>query len=176
MLPHAPCWWRWVSTPMSWPLGADSPFVRGPTFGRPTEPRCGWEPAAMPPARLAVRSRPPNCLVLPPAQARSEGVPLDGWDREPLHLTPKENLRKAILASWPALGGLVLAIEVELLHGTFRGDPDGTANTGGLTRGEWPPAPARLFSAMVAADGTGGSVPRYRWFGTGMVRATFLRQ
>lgn len=49
----------------------------------------------------------------------------------------------------------MLAIEVELLHGTFRGDPDGSANTGGLTRGEWPPAPARLFAAMVAADGTG---------------------
>lgn len=49
----------------------------------------------------------------------------------------------------------MLAIEVELLHGTFRGDPDGTATTGGLTRGEWPPTPARLFAAMVAADGTG---------------------
>ncbi len=48
----------------------------------------------------------------------------------------------------------MLAIEVELLHGHFRGDPDGTANTGGLIRGEWPPAPARLFAAMVAADGT----------------------
>ena len=35
MPPHAPSWWRWVSTPMSWPLGADSPF------GRPTEPRSG---------------------------------------------------------------------------------------------------------------------------------------
>lgn len=49
----------------------------------------------------------------------------------------------------------MVAIEVELLHGTFRGDPDGTANTGGLAHGEWPPAPARLFAAMVAADGTG---------------------
>ncbi len=48
----------------------------------------------------------------------------------------------------------MLAVSVEFLHGTFRGDPDGTANTGGLTRGEWPPAPARLFSAFVAADGT----------------------
>ena len=48
----------------------------------------------------------------------------------------------------------MLAISVELLHGTFRGDPDGTANTGRLTRGEWPPSPARLFSALVAADGT----------------------
>lgn len=48
----------------------------------------------------------------------------------------------------------MLAISVELLHGIFRGDPDGTANTGALTRGEWPPAPARLLAAMVAADGT----------------------
>ncbi len=49
----------------------------------------------------------------------------------------------------------MLAISVELLQGTYRGDPDGTANTGGLTRGEWPPAPSRLLAAMVAADGTG---------------------
>ena len=48
----------------------------------------------------------------------------------------------------------MLAISVELLHGTFRGDPDGTANTGRLQRGEWPPSPARLFAALVAADGT----------------------
>ena len=48
----------------------------------------------------------------------------------------------------------MLAISVELLHGTFRGDPDGTANTGRLSRGEWPPTPARLFAALVAADGT----------------------
>ena len=37
------------------------------------------------------------------SQARSEGVPLDGWDREPLRLTPMDNLRDAILASWPEL-------------------------------------------------------------------------
>ena len=49
----------------------------------------------------------------------------------------------------------MLSISVELLHGTFRGDPDGTANTGRLIRGEWPPSPARLFAAFVAADGTG---------------------
>ena len=48
----------------------------------------------------------------------------------------------------------MLAISVEFLHGTFRGDPDGTAVTGELTRGEWPPSPARLFAALVAADGT----------------------
>ena len=48
----------------------------------------------------------------------------------------------------------MLAISVELLHGTFRADPDGTANTGYQTRGEWPPAPARLLAALVAADGT----------------------
>ena len=49
----------------------------------------------------------------------------------------------------------MLAISVEFLHGTFRADPDGTAGTGGLTRGEWPPAPSRLLAAMIAADGTG---------------------
>ena len=48
----------------------------------------------------------------------------------------------------------MLTISVEFLHGTFRGDPDGTAVTGGLNRGEWPPSPARLFAALVAADGT----------------------
>ena len=48
----------------------------------------------------------------------------------------------------------MLAISVELLHGTLRADPDGTALTGRLTRGEWPPSPARLFAALVAADGT----------------------
>ena len=51
----------------------------------------------------------------------------------------------------------MLSISVEFLHGTFRGDPDGTANTGRLSRGEWPPSPARLFAAFVAADGTGGA-------------------
>ena len=48
----------------------------------------------------------------------------------------------------------MLAITVELLHGTFRADPDGTASTGHLNHGEWPPSPARLFAALVAADGT----------------------
>ena len=33
--------------------------------------------------------------------ASSVGVPLDGWDKEPVMLTPKENLRKAIRATWP---------------------------------------------------------------------------
>ena len=49
----------------------------------------------------------------------------------------------------------MLAISVELLHGTFRADPEGTAGAGGLTRGEWPPSPSRLLAAMTAADGTG---------------------
>ena len=49
----------------------------------------------------------------------------------------------------------MLAVSVELLHGTFRGDPDGTANTGPVAAGEWPPSPSRLFAALVAADGTG---------------------
>lgn len=50
----------------------------------------------------------------------------------------------------------MLVITVEFLHGTYRADPDGTAHTGFLDRGEWPPAPSRLFAALVAADGTGG--------------------
>ena len=49
----------------------------------------------------------------------------------------------------------MFTVSLEFLHGTFRGDPDGIANTGRLDRGEWPPAPARLFAAFVAADGTG---------------------
>ena len=49
----------------------------------------------------------------------------------------------------------MFAISVELLFGTYRGDPDGTANTGPQALGEWPPAPSRLLSALVAADGTG---------------------
>ena len=49
----------------------------------------------------------------------------------------------------------MLVITVEFLHGTYRADPDGTAHTGLLDRGEWPPAPSRLFAALVAADGTG---------------------
>ena len=48
----------------------------------------------------------------------------------------------------------MLAISVEFLHGTFRGDPDGTAVTGRATQGEWPPSPARLLAALVAGDGT----------------------
>lgn len=48
----------------------------------------------------------------------------------------------------------MLAISVDLLHATFRGDPSGAANTGRLSQGEWPPSPMRLFAAFVAADGT----------------------
>lgn len=50
---------------------------------------------------------------------------------------------------------MTFAVTVELLHGTFRADPEGAANTGQASRGEWPPAPSRLFAALVAADGTG---------------------
>lgn len=50
----------------------------------------------------------------------------------------------------------MLTISVELLHSTIRatGSED-TSITGGTGRGEWPPSPARLFSALVAADSTG---------------------
>ena len=36
-------------------------------------------------------------------QARSAGVPLDGWDQPPVMLAPKENLRTAIRTTWPEL-------------------------------------------------------------------------
>jgi len=50
----------------------------------------------------------------------------------------------------------MLAITVHLLHGTIRaGSPDDVVQAGGSPHGEWPPSPARLFSALVAADGTG---------------------
>jgi CRISPR-associated protein Csb2 len=49
----------------------------------------------------------------------------------------------------------MLAITVELLHGTIRaGSPDDTVLAGLDPTPEWPPSPARLFSALVAADGT----------------------
>lgn len=35
--------------------------------------------------------------------AESVGVPLDGWSQAPLRLTPKDNLRQAIIATWPEL-------------------------------------------------------------------------
>lgn len=51
----------------------------------------------------------------------------------------------------------MLAIRVDFLHGVLRaGSADDLAMTGtGADPGEWPPSPARLFSALVAADGTG---------------------
>lgn len=50
----------------------------------------------------------------------------------------------------------MLVIDVEYLHGVARLGPSGDAViTGQVTRGEWPPSPARLFAAFVAADGTG---------------------
>lgn len=48
----------------------------------------------------------------------------------------------------------MLSVTVEFLLGTFRADPEGTAHTGRLEHGEWPPSPSRLLGAFVAADGT----------------------
>lgn len=49
----------------------------------------------------------------------------------------------------------MLVIAVELLHGSIRaGSPDDLALSGREDPGEWPPSPARLFAALVAADGT----------------------
>lgn len=50
----------------------------------------------------------------------------------------------------------MLAVTVRLLHGTIHaGTPDDTVLAGSEPTGEWPPSPARLYSALVAADGTG---------------------
>lgn len=48
----------------------------------------------------------------------------------------------------------MLIFKVELLHGTYRADPDGSAATGRPSHAEWPPSPARLLAALIAADGT----------------------
>lgn len=53
----------------------------------------------------------------------------------------------------------MLKVSVEFLHGTLRATSSfDTAMAGTASRdaAEWPPSPARLFSALVAADGTGG--------------------
>lgn len=50
---------------------------------------------------------------------------------------------------------MMLTVTVRFLHETIRaGSPDDTVMAGGEPEGEWPPSPARLFSALVAADGT----------------------
>ena len=49
----------------------------------------------------------------------------------------------------------MLVFDVELLHGTYRADSDGSALTGRQTNGEWPPSPSRLLAALIAADGVG---------------------
>ena len=49
----------------------------------------------------------------------------------------------------------MLALEVELLHGSIRaGSPDDTTLSGAEDEGEWPPSPARVFAALVAGGGT----------------------
>lgn len=54
----------------------------------------------------------------------------------------------------------MLVIDVEWLHGTLRsGSASDATITGEDDPGEWPPSPARMLAAFVAADGTG---PRCR--------------
>lgn len=50
----------------------------------------------------------------------------------------------------------MLVVTVELLHRTIRAaSADDLAMVEGADLGDWPPNPARLFSALVAGDGTG---------------------
>jgi CRISPR-associated protein Csb2 len=54
----------------------------------------------------------------------------------------------------------MLTVSVELVHGLMRASTaDDTALTGDGSIAEWPPSPARLFSALVAAAGTGDRPP-----------------
>ena len=55
------------------------------------------------PCEVGGAERTATLLAAAIEQARSADVPLDGWQREPLHLTPMDNLRRAILASWPEM-------------------------------------------------------------------------
>src|ERR1700736_5993026 len=49
----------------------------------------------------------------------------------------------------------MLAIDVELLHGTLRaGSADDTVLAGEPDHGDWPPSPARVLSALAAGGGT----------------------
>ncbi|MCY4622930.1 MAG: type I-U CRISPR-associated protein Csb2 [bacterium] len=47
---------------------------------------------------------------------------------------------------------MMFTVDVEFLLGTYRADPSGDSVTD-QGRGEWPPAPARLVPALIAADG-----------------------
>lgn len=49
----------------------------------------------------------------------------------------------------------MLVVRVELLHGAFHAAGEGDLTLTGSAAAEWPPSPARLFQALVAADGTG---------------------
>ena len=49
----------------------------------------------------------------------------------------------------------MIVFDVELLHGTYRADPDGSAATGRHARGEWPPAPGRLLAALLSTSDPG---------------------
>lgn len=71
---------------------------------RPTETTATWLGAAGDrPFRLGDARSTGELVDEAISRARSAGVPLDGWDRRPLRLTPRKNLRRAILATWPEL-------------------------------------------------------------------------
>ncbi len=71
---------------------------------RPTTVRATWlGPAGDAPVQLGDAEATRELLDVAFRHAESVGVPLDGWNRPPLHLAPKDNLAKAIRATWPAL-------------------------------------------------------------------------
>jgi CRISPR-associated protein Csb1 len=69
---------------------------------RPSLPAAMWLGAAVDDAvELPDSDAAAGLLAACVEQARKAGVPLDGWGREPLLLTPKPNLAAAIRSTWP---------------------------------------------------------------------------
>ena len=91
--------------------------------------------------------------------AASQRVPLDGWGVSPKVLKTQGKPSQGDRIDLAGTCRLMLAISVEFLHGTFRGDPDGTASTGRLTRGEWATVPCAALRRAGGGRRHGEPVP-----------------
>lgn len=69
----------------------------------PTRTTAAWvEPGERAPVELPTVAEAQALVAAARERAAAVGVPLDGWGREPIVLTPHENLTKAIRATWPS--------------------------------------------------------------------------
>lgn len=69
---------------------------------RPRQTTATWlDSAGDEPCAIGDAGTTATLLAQAVTHARSLGVPLDGWDQPPTMLTPKDNLRHAIRATWP---------------------------------------------------------------------------